>query len=251
MMTALQKLLLLLLCVVGIQTESLAFVQSATSPKMECKREHRVIAPKTPSRTADGSIAPNQALLQAKFEITNDTSVRVIEYPKSGDELDTYNSTVIVQRGRAQTRYDIGKLIKGGTVLRLVEIVSLCTASDEGQIILAFEGGSTGAVEGFAILRFTPGVVEVKALPIANQGRIVVKDATARNVELWSASPGDAGLCTACKKKYTVRECTVGQQDVDCARARTVGRFAPDAFLKHRIEISPELLHGSGTIPKQ
>ena len=40
---------------------------SAPSSAVGCKDSHRTLTPRNPRRTADGHIAPGQAIVQAKF----------------------------------------------------------------------------------------------------------------------------------------------------------------------------------------
>lgn len=213
--------------------------QSAeSSPGSRCEESHRSLAPRNPRLRENGSIVPGQTIVQAKFEIDENTTIRVVEYPRLGKNLDSYNSTIIVQRGQGQKKYPLAPQIKGGEVLRLVETASLCISSDEGAIVLAFEAGSTGAAEGFAVIRYSAASIDVKVFPIVTQGKLVVDRATSDRAELWSTTSEDAALCEACKKHYVIRDCQVGQLNVQCTkRAGAVGPLAPDKFMQKRIEI--------------
>ena len=220
--------------------QPLLFAQSAEpSQALGCEESHRVIAPRSPHMKLDGSILAGQAIVQAKLTLDGSTTVRIVEYPRSENDLVSYNSTVIVQRGQDQKRYPIDRLIKGGSVLRLIEVASLCGSSNQGTVFLAFEAGSTGAAEGFAVIQYSPEAVDVQAFPMADQGRIVVKRAMPNEVELWSASGGEGGIeCDACKKRYSVRDCNVGQQSVECKQRPGAGEvLSPDKFMRARIEV--------------
>jgi hypothetical protein len=188
---------------------------------------------------ADGNILAGQAIVQAKLVLDGSTTVRIVEYPRSGTDLDSYNSTVIIQRGQGQKKYPLGQLIKDGSTLRLVEVASLCNSSDQGTVFLAFEAGSTGAAEGFAVIRYTLGSVDVQALPMAKEGRIVVSKAEPVKVELWSATGSASQIdCEACKKHYAVQDCTVGQQNVECKERPGPGEVrSPDKFMNARIVV--------------
>jgi hypothetical protein len=188
---------------------------------------------------ADGNILAGQAIVQAKLILDESTTVRIVEYPRSGADLDSYNSIVIVQRGQEQKKYPLGQLIKDGSVLRLVEVASLCASSDQGTVFLAFEAGSTGAAEGFAVIRYSPGAVDVQAFPMVNQGRIAVSKVDPEKVELWSATGSASQIdCDACKKHYAVQDCTVGQQSVECKQRPGPGEvLSPDKFMNARIVV--------------
>jgi len=210
-----------------------------SSHTLGCAESHRVIAPRNPRMGADGNILAGQAIVQAKLTLDGSTTVRIVEYPRSGTDLDSFNSTVIIQRGQEQKKYPLGELIKDGSVLRLVEVASLCASSDQGTVFLAFEAGSTGAAEGFAVIRYSPGAVDVQAFPMVNQGRIAVSKVGPEKVELWSATGSASQIdCDACKKHYTVQDCTVGQQSVECKQRPGPGEVLfPDKFMRARIEV--------------
>ena len=210
-----------------------------SSHTLGCAESPRLIAPRTPRMGADGNILAGQAIVQAKLTLDGSTTVRIVEYPRSGTDLDSFNSTVIIQRGQEQKKYPLGELIKDGSVLRLVEVASLCASSDQGTVFLAFEAGSTGAAEGFAVIRYSPGAVDVQAFPMVNQGRIAVSKVGPEKVELWLATGSASQIdCDACKKHYTVQDCTVGQQSVECKQRPGPGEVLfPDKFMRARIEV--------------
>ena len=131
--------------------QSLLFAQSPEpSQPLGCVESHRVIAPKNPRMGADGSILAGQVIAQAKLTLDGSTTAKIVEYPRSGNDLDSYNSTVIIQRGQEQKKYPLERLIKGGSLLRLVEVASLCGSSNQGTVFLAFEAGSSRREESHA-----------------------------------------------------------------------------------------------------
>lgn len=209
------------------------------SRPLGCVESHRVVAPKNPRMGLDGSIVAGQVIVQAKLALDENTTAKIVESPRSGNDLDSYNSTVIVQRGQQQKKYPLEGLIKGGSLLRLVEVASLCGSSNQGTVFLAFEAGSSGAAEGFAVIRYSSEAVDVLAFPMANQGRIVVTKARPEEVELWSASGSAGGIdCDACKKRYSVRDCKVGQDSVECKQRPAAGEaLSPDKFMRARIDL--------------
>ncbi len=221
---------------------SLLLAQSPTLPNtLGCEESHRTLTPRDPHRApADYKILPGQALVQARLTLDERTTVRIVEYPHDGGrDPDSYNSTIIVKRGQEQKRYFMGRLMKNGGLLRLVEVASLCTSSDQGSLFLAFEAGAGGDSEGFAVIRFSPETVDVEGFPWAEEGRIVVSRAVPSEVELWSATGDASGFhCDACEKYYSVQDCHVGEQNVDC-KLQTGPRKVrlPDKFIGARIEI--------------
>jgi hypothetical protein len=220
--------------------QSLLSAQSAEpSHTLGCTESHRLVTPRNPRLGADGNILAGRAIVQAKLILDGSTTVRIVEYPRSGTDLDSYNSTVIIQRGQEQMKYPLARLVKGGSVLRLVEVASLCSSSDQGTVFLAFEAGSTGAAEGFALIRYSPESVDVQAFPMAYEGRIVVSKADPEKVGLWSATGSASQIdCDACKKHYAVQDCNVGQQTVECKQRPGPGEVLfPDKFMSARIEI--------------
>lgn len=220
--------------------QPILFAQSPEpSHNLGCEEGHRVIIPRNPRMGTDGNILAGQAIVRAKLTLDGSTTVRIVEYPRSGTELDSYNSTIIIQRGQEQTKYSIAQIIKFGSALRLVEIASFCASPSEGTIFLAFETPSTGMTEGFAVIRYSPEVVDVRAFPMANQGGIVVSKAEPEKVELWSAIGGASPIdCDACKKHYAEQDCNLGQQRVECKQRPGPGEvLLPDKFMGARIEV--------------
>ena len=218
--------------------QQLAFAQTPiSSPAFACKEIHRTLAPRNPRMTADGSIISGQAIVQESLILNEGATVKIVEYPRSGKDLDIYNSTIIVQRGQEQKRYSVERLIKDGSVLRLVEVASLCTSSDQGLLFLAFEAGSSGASEGFVVVRYSTTTVDVQSFPMANQGRIVIERAAPNEVELWSAI-ADGSECGACKKHYSVQSCHVEEQSIECNPRPGAGEtLSPDKLMNARIVI--------------
>jgi hypothetical protein len=220
--------------------QSRLFAQAAaTVPTSGCEDAHRVIVPKNPRVGTDGYILPGQTIVQLTLPLGENATARVVEYPHSSKEEDTYNSTIIIQRGQERKEYALGRLIKLGSGLRLVEIASFCTAPDSGTVFLAFETPSIGAAEGFAVIRYSSEAVDVQVLPMVNQGRIVVSKAKPNKVELWSAT-GSASVidCDACNKHYAIQSCEIGEQAATCNRQPGPGEIrSPSKFIGARIEV--------------
>jgi hypothetical protein len=158
-----------------------------------------------------------------------------------GKYPDTYNSTIIVSGGRKPQRYTLKNLIRSGEFFRIVEAARLCSAPDAGTVFLAFETPFVGAMESFAIVQYSPRVITVQGLPVADQGRIVVQSPT--EVDLWTAA-GEWGIdlggivSDAAPKRYAVRACHLEQQGVRCSSStKMVGPVSPDTFMAARIKI--------------
>lgn len=165
--------------------------------------------------------------------------VRVEERPRTGKDVDSYNSTIIVQRRLERKEYALWRLIKLGSGLRLVETASFCASPDKKTVVLAFETPSVGATEGFAVIRYSSEGVDVQVLPMAEQGRIVVNKADLSRVELWSAKGSASKIdCDACKKHYAVQDCEIGGASVTCSPLTDMDEIrSPSKFIGARIEV--------------
>jgi len=217
-----------------------SLAQAPASPALSgCENNHKVLVPKNPRMGANANILPGQVIVQLRLTLDENTRVKVVEYPRSSKDVDSYNSTIIIQRGQEQKEYALGRLIQPGSGLRLVEIASFCTSPDSGTVFLAFETPSIGATEGFAVIQYSAATVDVKVLPMADQGRIVVSKAEPDKVELWSAT-GSASVidCDACNKHYAVQDCKIGEHGVMCKRHPGAGEVrSPSKVIGARIEV--------------
>lgn len=231
----------LLASLLGTGMQSYLLAKSPlTTPASGCEETHRTIAGKNPRSTANGIIVPGQAIAQFRLALGQNTILRVVEYPTTGEDIDLWNSTIILQRGQEKTKFPLGRLIRYGDGLRLVEVASLCGDAGQNTIVLAFESFATGADEGFVIIRYSPESAEVKGFPPARQGRIVIDRSNPNRAELWSASGSPKGAieCDACKKFYQIQDCRVGEKSMDCMRRPgTVGPFSPEKFMRARIKV--------------
>lgn len=210
-----------------------------SSPVAGCENRHKVFAPKGPRMGADGNIEAGQTIVQWKLSLGEETLVRVVEHPRTDKDVDSYNSTIIVQRGQERKEYALGRLINLGYSLRLVETASFCSSPDNKTFFLAFETPSIGAYEGFAIIRYSPGGIDVQVLPGVDEGRIVVNMSDLSKVELWSAKGSASKIdCDACKKHYAVQDCEIGGTSVTCSpRTGTDEIRSPGKFIGARIEV--------------
>ncbi len=204
----------------------------------ECRSIHKGIAPKDPRRGPDGIILPGQTIVRMKLAIGPNTTITIIEHPRAGVELDDYNCTIIVKRGQESKKYSMKVLTKGGEGDRIVEVANLCTSPEAGMLFLAFEEGYAGYGEGFAVVRYSPDAFDVRALPSAYQGRIVVNKADPNKVEVWSAEDSASKIeCGACPKYYGIQDCEIGLTAVTCQRRAGPRKIRlPDKFIGARID---------------
>lgn len=222
-----------------VVTEGLLAQGLTASPTPTCENTHKTLAPKRPRMETDGTIVPGQTVLQWKVALDEETMVRVVEHPRTEKDVDNYNSTIIVQRGQERKEYPLQRLIKLGSGLRLVETAAFCSSPGKKTVFLAFETPSVGADEGFAVIRYTSEGVDVQALPMADQGRIVVSGTDLSRVELWSAKGSASEIdCDACKKHYAVQDCEIGEHTVTCSPRVGVDEIrSPSKFIGARIEV--------------
>jgi hypothetical protein len=211
--------------------------QSPVPVTPTCAPDHRVIAPRNPT-DLNGAIVPGQSLTQARIELGDKRSMRIVEHPQTGKDLDAYNSTIVVQGGPKVQAYPLKDLVKFGEFFRIVETARLCSAPDAGTVFLAFEAGSTGAAEVFTVVQYSPRAVTVRGLPEADYGRIVVRSPA--EVEVWTAGQVGPGVIdsNATERPYTFKTCHLTQEGVRCSNStKTVGPISPAKFIGARIEV--------------
>lgn len=116
------------------------------------------------------AIDENKELLRAKIALDGSTTVEFYERPK---DIDFYDSTIVLNRtGGPRRSYNVGNLIKH-QALSLAHIGIVRSGDDTGMLICEYEGGAVGAIEGFAILRFSPDNIELHTLPLTDFGKVV------------------------------------------------------------------------------
>lgn len=213
---------------------------SGQEPKatLECKVSYRHFTPSGAQRKANGEIVPGQAITRLRSALGPER-LTVVEHPFSTKDLDLYGSVIIIRQGETKTQYPLGKLIKDGDGLRLIETAELCTSADSGVLFLAFAAGATAASEGFVRISYSPSGVQVRALPMTDQGRISVRRTDLNDVAVWSAADDETGIiCEACRKRYSVQNCHISAHGVDCTRRATAGALGmPEKFDHARITI--------------
>lgn len=181
-------------------------------------------------------IIDKKQVLRARLEINISTLIEVFERPK---DVDYYDSLVIVHRKDFSPQYfNIGRMIKGGQILRLVNTALFYTEEHAGVLVFVFEGGGSGAVQGFAILRFSQTNIELHTLPIVYHGKVVVDRKNIEKVELWSKHPYFIGQSEVDDKLYIIRDCYWRKKGFDCrSKPRIVGPFSPISISDPGVEI--------------
>jgi len=161
----------------------------------------------------------------------------VVEEWNEPTDDDDWGTRVTIDSGGRKAAYVVGRLIEGGQGLRLLEAQTLCDGRGGELLILGFQAGFTGAVQGFMVVRRHGRVLMVQGLPLVYQGKLSVSRRTPDRLELWSAERLE-GLCGACEKPYTVRRCQLTPDSVQCGPAgpRTEPMI-PAAFIFNMIEI--------------
>lgn len=173
------------------------------------------------AKADDDALSNHRTIQRALIKIDETLTIEVSERPTSVDNFDTFVTTRGVNR-KPQVYY-VGRMI-GDKALRLVHGALLRSDSHSGMLsgmlVLEFEGGSVGAREGFAILRYGPEWVQLHVLPLSDYGKVVVFPDRQDLAEVWSGDcasmpPGSAGcgyrkrLCTWSSTGYTCSKWSV------------------------------------------
>lgn len=182
------------------------------------------------------AIDENKELLRAKIALDGSTTVEFYERPK---DIDFYDSTIVLNRtGGPRRSYNVGNLIKH-QALSLAHIGIVRSGDDTGMLICEYEGGAVGAIEGFAILRFSPDNIELHTLPLTDFGKVVIFKEKPEQAEIWSALPYPSGS-DAEPKAYATQACHWQTTGYECdPPKRKHGRFPPAAINEPGIEIRP------------
>lgn len=217
---------------------SVAQTRELPHPQLSgCKQSHRSLVLKNPTVGENGTIIPDQRLVQAQFRPDGRTLIKVIEYPRSGEKLDSYNSRIVIERDHERKIFSVANLVTG-RYFRVVESATLCMSDDRGAVFLAFAAGPTGATEAFIVIDLSEQGIAIQAFPTATQGRIIVKKSSPNEVQLWSASEAVGIDCDACKKRYSVQDCRVEKTNVKCQQQTgPPATVSPDIFMGKRIKL--------------
>lgn len=227
---------------------SLAFVIVTALLTSSCVAERNGLAAKEPFGTScvsgtekfippittDTDASDNRTILRANISLSDETTLEIHELQSpTGD--DDYNTTVTIAHDTVKHKYVVSKLIKQGQALRLMQATTVCSASGRKVVILGFEAGSTDATQGFVVVSAS-APSHVWALPIVRQGKLVVSSDNPQRAVLWSTTPADQLDCDACKKRYIVQDCTLGE-DVNChKRKRLIGPLDPNEITREIVE---------------
>jgi hypothetical protein len=179
----------------------------------------------------------NKRVMRGKI-VLDGLKVEFYEQPK---DIDFYDSTVEVKRqGEVSRSYNVGELIKH-QALSLVHVALIPSSAGSGMLVCEYEGGATGAREGFAILRFSPAGVELHTLPLTDYGKVVVFKSKPERAEIWSSLEDGAGAAAAAAPKaYATRSCRWSAEGYACGPPkRKPGHFSPTDINDPGIEIRP------------
>jgi len=214
--------------------------QPAQVASAGCSMSHRTVVPHNPRIGPDGNILSGQVILQLSFRLDEQTTIQVVEHPRSAsNDLDQYNSVIVVRRGKDRKTLPLSTLTQYGSEFRIVEAARFRLSPNRTIAYLAFETPSTGMAEAFAVVQSTPAGLDIRMFPGANQGRIVVNRAEPAKAELWSAKGNTDRIdCDTCRKYYAVYDCDVGENSVVCVNrigSRATGYS--DHFIGERIKI--------------
>jgi len=203
----------------------------------KCEERQETFPLLLPPRDEDGKLV-SQVLARAKFRLNEETTLRIIEYPRSRGDEDTYNSVIIIEQAGGHKEYPLASTIRGGSALRLLKSFSYCMSSGKGLLALSFQAGWTGSAQGFVLIRYYKDWVDAKTFPIVYQGRMVINRSDSNNVELWSSVPEDRHTCDACDKRYSIQDCKIGGRSTVCKKRPSVeGPYSPSKFIHESIKI--------------
>ena len=179
-----------------------------------------------PTPDADREAIKNaQEVERATFQLSDSIQIYAYERPSSATQ---YGSSVAVHQDGRVRRYRINELIRKGNSLRLVHAALVCLPFQEKVLILEYEGGAVGAVEGFAVVRLVGDSVRVAMLPLTDQGKIVFDRKKLSEVEIWTSASGSEDLSTASPKKYIRMRCLWKAKGFVCTRLKGIaGIFSP------------------------
>ena len=170
------------------------------------------------AKADDDALSNHRTIQRALIKIDETLTVEVSERPTSVDNFNTFVTTHSVNR-KPQIFY-VGRMI-GDRPLRLVHGALLRSNSHSGMLVLEFEGGSVGAREGFAILRYGPEWVQLSVLPLSDYGKVIVFRDRQDLAEVWSGDcasmPSDSAGC-----EYRRRLCTWSRTGYICDKSTNV-----------------------------
>jgi hypothetical protein len=180
------------------------------------------------------AIKENLRLLRARILLDGATVVSFYEKPKNPYEF--FDSTIVIERhGFATRTYNICDLIKD-QALALVYVAFLRSVNGETMLVCNYEGGGTGAQQGFAILHFSSTDFSLSTLPLTLYGKVVVFKSKPWLVELWSAKSG----LRAYPNSYATQSCQLKNEYYRCESPKKLrGLFVPNSIIDPGIQIRP------------
>ena len=185
----------------------------------------------------DWAVENHRTIWRAKITLNGSMHVKLLEKPKSIENNDSILEIHV--SGKHPRTFEIGRLLKCPE-LRFVHAALIHTDSTRGMLVLEYEGGSIGAREGFAVVRFDEHSATVHVLPLTDFGKVVVFRGNQGIAEIWSgddclsASP-DSGGC-----EYITRMCTWRAEGYSCDQPKRMeGVFNQNDISDPGIEIRP------------
>jgi hypothetical protein len=230
----------LAICSIVLGLAPAAWGQSkAASANDICKEERQVYRPEDFPPYLPWNKRPRDlpSVIIGDFELVTGILVRIQEIPYSGEKHDQFRPLLVIRQPRDKLQsYDITELLKGADRFRFMgESERVCGPSEEGALFLAYGTVPSALRVGFVRVHYSAGSVDVVALPLVNQGKIVLSRANLSEAELWSATGPSAAPS---KRKYEVSKCEVTSGTVECEREPGEERIAdPRDFDEHRIEV--------------
>jgi hypothetical protein len=156
------------------------------------------------------------AIVEIKVNSVTTITVKENQMPSGKDD---FAPTVEILEANRQLDFPLTKYIKYGEHLYLRRLRTVCTDSDNGIVVLAFEAGSTNFLQGFLFMKFSLHDTQISAVPIVQQGRIEIDKSKPYEFDLWAADDRDQG-CAACEKDYFLKHCKFVEPRSQCEKAK-------------------------------
>lgn len=173
------------------------------------------------------AIADNNKIMRGEIDLPNKSKLIFNEHPK---DIDIINSEIAFNCSLEKSiNLNVAESI-GRNTLALVHVAILPRSNTTGIVVAEYEGGATGAREGFVIIRYSPKKCELAALPITDFGKVVISAKSPDELVLWSALSENAGSGVD-PRPYTTKSCQWREGGYVCsAPKRQLGLFSPTAI---------------------
>jgi len=183
------------------------------------------------------AVSKSSDILRAEILLKDGTIIQFYETPK--EVFGFYESRIVVKRhGRAATTFKVGRILRD-QALTLAYVALVPTKDGEVMVICNYEGGATGARQGFAILRVSNKSAALRVLPLTDYGKVVVFAAKPWMAEVWTATSDYVGA-TATPRSYATQACNWSTSSYRCGPAKRLhGTFNTNAIIEPGIEIRP------------